>query len=243
MKWFKHENTFNNAKIEMLTDKHGIVGYGVYFRVLELVALAIDESNPEEWGYLPSIYTTDYLAKKLQTDKETLENILSTCHDLELLEYTDKKVYCPKILERCDDYTQRLLKQTPNKVGTKSEESPTKNRIDKIRIDKNINNNKTAVAVSGSTNELISYFKDINPNYERLYPNKSQRKSLDRMVDKHGYEKVKKSILYTVEVFGKKYAPQITTPMQLEEKMGSLIAFAKSRQDDKPIIAVMPEEL
>lgn len=139
MKWFKHENTFNNAKIEMLTDKHGAVAYAVYFRTLELIASEVDESNPDDWGYLPELYTTQYLAKKLQVDEQTLSEIFHTCTELNLWEVVSDRIYCPAILERCDDYTQRLLAQSRKKVGTKSEESPTKNRIDKNRLDKNTN--------------------------------------------------------------------------------------------------------
>lgn len=170
MKWFKHENTFNNAKIEMLTDKHGILGYGIYFRTLELIASAIEESNPEEWGYLPSIYTTQYLAKKLQTSEEALDSVFETCFELGLLETKDGNIYCSKVLERCDDYTQRLLKQNEKKVGTKSEQSPTKNRIEKNKNRKEEkrreNTNVTNVTVAPQfgdphINEISQHFLQV----------------------------------------------------------------------------------
>ena len=51
MKWFKHDtNTFSNPQVEMLKEKHGVAGYGVYFQLVELIAGAIDKDNLSEWG-------------------------------------------------------------------------------------------------------------------------------------------------------------------------------------------------
>ena len=86
-------------------------------------------------------------------------------------------------------------------------------------------------------------FREVNPSYEKLYRNTTQRKALQDMLKIHGRDKVEWSINYAKQVYGKQYAPQITTPVQLEQKLGSLIAYAKSREDKKPIIAVMPINL
>lgn len=74
-------------------------------------------------------------------------------------------------------------------------------------------------------NDLIELFKPINPSYERLFANTTQRSALERLVKKHGQEK----ILWTLNILPKtnsmKFAPTITTPIQLEEKLGMLISF------------------
>ncbi len=135
-----------------------------------------------------------------------------------------------------------------NAIVTNREE---KNRIEKNRID-NITNNiatpksvakKKEIQVNDPINDLIKLFEPVNPNYERIFPNKSQREALARMVKKHGEDKICRSIKFAVDSYGKQYAPQITTPLQLEQKLGSLIAYAKSRSPDKPVIAVMPQRL
>lgn len=76
-------------------------------------------------------------------------------------------------------------------------------------------------------NELIELFKPVNPNYERLYPNKNQRAALERMVKKHGREMVENTIRFLEKSNASKYAPKITTPYVLEAKLGDLIAWAK----------------
>ncbi len=248
MKWFKHEDTFNNPKIEMLTDKHGIAGYGVYFRTLELIAKAIEESNVDEWGYLPEFYTNQYLAKKLQVSEEDLREIFNSCVILNLFELRGERVFCQKVLERCDDYTQRLLNQSKKKVGTKSEESPTKNRIDKKRIEeevdkkenKNINIAKAIEAKpqygNQDINSLVDHFleafklptEDCTQTQSRQYWNLLLKES------KTGVDGVKWLIdLASKDEF---YRNNITSGKDLYYKRVKLVA---RKRGDSPLIAVM----
>lgn len=105
------------------------------------------------------------------------------------------------------------------------------NTIDNKTID-----NIAIQRIADNINPLIELFKFINPTYERLFANKTQRASLERLVAKFGEEKVKQMIEYLPKIFGKLYAPRITTPYQLEQKMADLIAYAKSEKDKKPKI-------
>src|SRR3990167_6073618 len=59
-------------------------------------------------------------------------------------------------------------------------------------------------------NPLIELFKPINPSYERLFSNKSQRGALERLVKKHGAEKVVKIIGVLPRTNPIRYAPSIT---------------------------------
>ena len=72
---------------------------------------------------------------------------------------------------------------------------------------------------------LISLFKDINPSYERFFSNKSQRAALERLTAKHGQEKIENTIKILPQIINKPYAPRITTPLQLESKLGELGVF------------------
>jgi len=47
------------------------------------------------------------------------------------------------------------------------------------------------------------------------------------MVKIHGFEKILQATESLKEVYGKPYAPQITTPLQLETKLGDLLAYFK----------------
>ena len=86
--------------------------------------------------------------------------------------------------------------------------------------------------VSGKEiNDLIELFKSVNPTYERLFPNKNQRASLERLVKKFGREQVESMIKFLPKIFGKLYAPRITTPYALEKKIADLIAYVQSEKE------------
>lgn len=73
--------------------------------------------------------------------------------------------------------------------------------------------------------DIIEAFKNINPMVGRLYGMKSQRDSADRLIKQLGKEKVLGLIKVLEEVNKIPYAPVITTPIQLEMKMGALKSF------------------
>lgn len=82
----------------------------------------------------------------------------------------------------------------------------------------------------GSVNYLIGLFKDVNPSYKTLYPRKGERQALERMVKEHGLEKIEQAIKSLALVINKPYAPIITTPYELEKKLGNLIAFLQKER-------------
>lgn len=102
---------------------------------------------------------------------------------------------------------------------------------DRIELGKSkdsINNMQTKSAEEkqpNQINQLIEKFKPINPSYKRLYPNKSQRSALERMIKEHGFEKLSGLIEVLPEILIKDYAPRITTPITLENKLGDLMLF------------------
>jgi hypothetical protein len=98
----------------------------------------------------------------------------------------------------------------------------------------NLNSNIATLGVAEvSTNDLIALFEPINPNFERLFANKSQRQAIERMVKKFGSEKIGNTIQALPDLAGKAYAPVITTPLQLESKLGQLISFYYKQKDQK----------
>ena len=74
-------------------------------------------------------------------------------------------------------------------------------------------------------NKLIELFKPINPSYERLFSNKTQRAAFERLVKKYGEEKIIAIIEALPDIINKPYAPRITTPYELEKDLGKLIVF------------------
>ena len=88
-------------------------------------------------------------------------------------------------------------------------------------------------SIADNINPLLELFKTINPNYEQLFKNKTQRAAMERMTAKFGKEKMENGIKTLPQLFGKKFAPIITTPVQLENKMGELIAFLNKERSQK----------
>ena len=98
----------------------------------------------------------------------------------------------------------------------------------------NNNTNKTAEQSSANLNELLDKFKKINPAYKKFFGNTTQRDALQRLVDEYGTEKVGNMIDTLPKINTMKYAPTITTPLQLEDKLGALIVFM-ARKKCQPI--------
>lgn len=96
------------------------------------------------------------------------------------------------------------------------------------------NKDSKAVALQGKQwNELIDGFKEINPLYEDFYRNTTERKSLQHLVDRLGYNKVIGVIKHLPEITRQTYAPKITKPSELRRDLGRLIIFYKQNQNQK----------
>jgi hypothetical protein len=78
--------------------------------------------------------------------------------------------------------------------------------------------------------ELIFLFKEVNPNYELLFARRNQGEALKRMFLKFGREKLENTIKALPKIIYKKYAPKITTPIELENNLAKLIAFYKQEK-------------
>jgi len=77
-------------------------------------------------------------------------------------------------------------------------------------------------------NKLMDIFYKFNPSIN--FGNKTQRKALVWLFDSVGLDKAISSIEYAISVQGDKYAPTITTPLQLKNKFGDLIVYNKKNK-------------
>jgi len=102
-------------------------------------------------------------------------------------------------------------------------------------IDNKTNDNPAGKPAGNQINLLIDLFKEVNPTYERLFGNKTQRGALERLVKKFGVEEIKKIIEILPLLNKQQYAPTITTPYQLEEKLGQIKAFIQKNNQVKGI--------
>ena len=108
----------------------------------------------------------------------------------------------------------------------------------KLNIDNNTNkdnntiNNKKAIAFKEQIDSLIDLFKPINPSYKQMFGNTTERGALGRLVKEHGKEKIENLLEELPAIVSKPYAPRITTPYQLEKKLGELLIFIKQQQTE-----------
>ena len=108
IKWFKHlSGARNGEKIARLEDKCGLEGYGFYFKMLEIVAGFVDESDCFEvtysvsrWGRQTNISTKKFLY------------LTQCCADVGLMLVQragdDMLVKIPNILKYRDNHTKNL---------------------------------------------------------------------------------------------------------------------------------------
>lgn len=130
---------------------------------------------------------------------------------------------------------KKVLSLVGKKEHTK--ETTTKETITKdISITEVIDGNQ----LKKDTNYFIGLFKSLNPSYELLFKNTTQRLSMERLLKKYGGDKLEKMLLALPEITSRKYAPTITTPYMLETKIGDLLMFLRKEKYGQPKIAIYP---
>ena len=72
--------------------------------------------------------------------------------------------------------------------------------------------------------EMFSAFGGSNLHWKQraVY-----RDCAKRLISQHGLPKVKKAIHFARRVQGVRFAPQVTNPLQLEDKWEQLLAYSK----------------
>jgi len=111
----------------------------------------------------------------------------------------------------------------PQKVNKRTPKGDIQKTVLKDTITKDISEHSSQVQ------ELFNFFyKNINPNIN--FANKTDRQAAEWLINKYSYEKVLAATRYALSVQSQKYAPTITTPYQLKEKMAALIKFKESKK-------------
>lgn len=136
-----------------------------------------------------------------------------------------KQVTSKKLPKQVKPVTQTGNKKLPKQVDTKD----NKNNITK-------DNKLSTDNLGGEVNELIAEFEEVNPSFEKFFKNKTQRAAIERLLRKFDKEKIRSTIRYLPRSNTEKYAPTITTPIQLEDKLAQLIAFYQKQKSSKGLV-------
>lgn len=108
---------------------------------------------------------------------------------------------------------KKELKLVPKKEHTKEK----KETITKETITKDIGT-------------FLQMFSQVNPSYKNLFKNKTERACASRLLEQYGMDKITNLMGQLPSIIQKPYAPSITTPYQLEIKMGQLILFMQQEK-------------
>lgn len=184
MKWIQHHsNAGRDEVISGLRDRFGTEGYGVWWLIVETIAEQIhnDPRDSADYSLKKWREITGISVKKLQKILSFLEK-----HGKILVENSEKdgivglKIRMPKVLEIADEYTKKHLskkekpRKTPDKVPTKSGQTPEKVRLDyKIEEDKKKHNYKQLPILetpqqSKDLDHLIKIYIESNPEQPKL---------------------------------------------------------------------------
>lgn len=252
MKWFKFYGQ------DFLTDPK-LIGMDPLVKHIWVVLLCLaDETGNirhlREYDLLRLAGTTD------ASDYERTKGCLKIFEELEMITIDNNMITIKNFLkrqkqnlsgyERVKKYRQKKKNEAKNdnKMITHDNVINDNARIDKNRIDKNKKENNTkekkfvsngsAIAVSkplegtilNPFNELIKLFEPINPSWKRLFSNKTERSALERLIGEHGEDGVERLLKLLAEHYGKPYCPSITTPYQLEKRLGDFLAYLKRQE-------------
>lgn len=89
-----------------------------------------------------------------------------------------------------------------------------------------------AQKLKGGVAEILDlFYTTINPDIS--FGNKTTRGACEHLIKKYGLEPAKRATEYAISVQGQPYAPTITTPYQLKEKMSALIIYKQKEQGTK----------
>ena len=83
--------------------------------------------------------------------------------------------------------------------------------------------------VANEINQLIKCFKDVNPCYDKLFANKTERNACEYLIKKFSFGSIRSLVEGLKNVLIDKYAPRITKPSELQNKMGALKLYMQEQ--------------
>lgn len=116
-----------------------------------------------------------------------------------------------KVAKRQPEGSEMLVKEDSETLHNKNN---TNNTINK----------DLATNVADPINQVLEvFYKTINPTIN--FGNKTQRAAAQKLIDKLGLDKTINAAKYAISIQTDRYAPTITTPLALQNKLGDLVAY------------------
>lgn len=185
MQWFKHDSSANqDVKIKKLRRKHGLVGYGLYWYIIERIQGELSLTNTS----LSLEDDAEVIALDWGVSEQEIQSVMDTMLSLKLFHTNQQgQLVCPSMAKRLDasmasgDKMRKLIaalkhehsNANPDPIMTESIKSPDsvmavsckKEKKDKNRIDKNIldeSEHTTSEQTDIITNHQPPQAKEVN---------------------------------------------------------------------------------
>lgn len=119
-------------------------------------------------------------------------------------------------------------------------EAEEQNRQSERQLTNNILKNKeysnniniiTSESRGQQINNLIELFKDYNVLYEKIFSNKTERATLDKLITKFGYEKTENAIKYGLQ--NQDQYTAITKPTEFARNINKIILKAQAKKTNQ----------
>lgn len=193
-------------------------------------------SKPEGW---------DFAGKRIAKDScDGSKSTYSGLKELEVNGYIERKklgngriVYSLKYTEPITQKGDLDIEpdvQNGKQPKRQTAETGTISNIDSESNTEKRNNKK-------QVDEIISLFKAVNPAYQKFFPRKNQREAVARLLVQWPRPKLDQIIKVLPQSNAHQYAPTITSPLELEDRMARLRAFIekqRTNQKGKTIIGL-----
>jgi len=124
-------------------------------------------------------------------------------------------------------YAKNGMSDTPE-VADHSDKNGGSNKT--VHID---NSSKTSEQSSIDVPTFIELFSLINPSYAILFARPPQRKASERLLILHDIDWWRKFMPAYQHALEDRYCPRATTPVQMEEKLGAIEHYGRSKKADK----------
>ena len=210
MKWFKHEtDSMDSEKMKMIIYEFGFEGYGWFWRIMEIIAKQMDETNRCHYEQPVSEWCGNLKVKQRKLRK-FLE--LTTLQTITKVVYSGDKlrIKIPNLLKKRDNYTKHLqvadnknVKKFPLDVDVDVDVE-----VDKKPMKKAKKKNPSSAEKKTSASEHTDTYKAEQfwiSEYQKVYQKKptmtqaKDRSLLKELIKHQGFDEVMRKIPLHIE--------------------------------------------
>lgn len=187
--FFRHDyNPTNDPKIICLLGNYGGLGYGVFWRIIELL-------NEEESHKLQfKKYIFEAIAKQMLANAKQIEEIIKACIEYELFESDNEYFWSNRVMRDMEWRKELSIKRAQSgSLGGKSKQvlSKKKQNVAYNRIEyNNIINNKDNINIEIESKKTLSQQKELSFDKEKIIQfliekgldEKTARNELDKFI-------------------------------------------------------------